>query len=284
MLAAVMSSNTALPSRPTLIPSNKRSQVIQSSKLVDEAYNRLHTWDRWARFLAIMDDKKDTVKQTDATTRSQILEDVKLQADTIKNGRSRLLRETRSRVIEVLDKVNHVGSAVAASNPYVYLGWSVVSYLLQGAVNNRDSEQLCWDELPRVVSLITVHRTVEALYEPQIGASTAHKRVKESLVDLYTNILKYEIELVIYAASRIAKLKTLFETSEVSAVQQTLKAIAEQQIRVRDVQITVDRQVVDVHFTQIAAGNDEIRATIVDLEVLIRAQSVDLSNISNIPG
>jgi hypothetical protein len=275
-----MSSGTPLPSRPAPVPPDMSSQVIQSSQLWDEAYDRLQKWDRWTRFLAIMEKKQNAVKVTDAAAVSQILENVKQQADAAKNGRSRLLRQTCSKVIDVLHKVKDVGTAVAALNPYASLGWSLVSFLLQGAVNNRDIEQLCWDELPRIVSLITQHQTVEALYEPQKAASTAHQQFKESLVGLYTNVLKYQVEVVIYAASKMEKLKALFQASDDSVVKQSLNAIEEQQKRVRDIQVTVDRQVTDGQFKQVAAGIDEIRAAIVDLEILVRQQSVDLSNIS----
>jgi len=186
------------PSTSSTIPAKV---AIRSSTLWDEAFTEIQNLERWSLFLEITE-KKHIKNVNDPEVIAQILQDVQKQAEASRNGRFRLLRKSCSGLLDVLKQIKDVGAAAAALNPYASLAWTGVSFLIQAAVNNRDVEQLCWDELPRIVILVSRHQTVEDLYEAEQASTEAQKLLRDALIKLYTAMLEYQIEVVILQAQK----------------------------------------------------------------------------------
>ena len=212
---------------------------LRSSTLWDEAFDQIQTSKRWSLFLKITE-RKDVQKANDPDAITQILQYVQKHAETARNGRLRLLRKSCSKLLDVLNQLKDVGTAAAALNPYASIAWSGVSFLLQAAVNNRDVEQLCWDELPRICSLVSRYQTFEEVYEAEQASTKAQTLLRDALVKLYVGILEYQIEVVVFAGSKMEKFKTIFKDSSQSVVQQALQTIEGAQLQVRELQSVVD--------------------------------------------
>jgi hypothetical protein len=264
------------PSTSSTIPTKV---IIRSSPLWDEAFTEIQNSTRWSLFLNITE-RKHIENVNDPEAIAQILQDVQRQAEASRNGRFRLLRKSCSGLLDVLKQIKDVGAAAAALNPYASLAWTGVSFLIQAAVNNRDVEQLCWDELPRIVALVSRHQTVEDLYEAEQASTEAQKLLRDALIKLYTAILEYQIEAVTFAGSKMEKFKTIFKDVSQSAVKQASETIENRQRDVIEVQSVVDREVSNGQFKELSASVDGVKAAVADLELLSKHSSLEIEKIS----
>ena len=147
-------------------------------------------------------------------------------------------------------------------------------------MNNRDVEQMSWDELPRLVSLISQHQTVENVYEAEHAPTEGQKLLQDALVKLYAGILDYQIEVVIFAGSKMEKFKTMFKDAAKHAVKQTWETVETRNRRVMEPLNIVDRETSTGQFKQLSASLDEVRATLGYLDLLATQSSLETENVS----
>ena len=252
---------------------------INGSALWDQAYIEIQKSDHWLVFHEIIE-RKRIDKVTDPEAVAQTVREVQKHAAASRNGRLRMVRDSCSKILDVLNHVKAVGDAVASLNPYSSLAWSIVSFLIEASVRSREVESICWDELPQIVSLISRYQTVQDLYHAETSSTKAQKRLQDALIQLYTGILEYQITAVITTGSKMERLKNMFRDVPESTIKQAADAITDKQKHVMELRSDVDREISDGQFTELTTDNREIKTAVADLEVIVSQMTLEIDKIA----
>lgn len=117
------------------------------------------------------------------------------------------------------------------------------------AVTHRDVADLCWDELPQMIRLISQCQTFELLYKPSRLRHTGSS-LGNALVNLFGAVLRYQVFIVRYASSRTERFKSAFQGTAESLPQKILNDIRRYEAEVTKIQAFADREINDVQFEQ----------------------------------
>ena len=196
--------------------------------------------EHWAKYCSILEREKLIARtmmtvatptgadpdRAQPSSAQEVIEITKsIQDVTDSNATSSTLRDVRDKTVSVLSALNTAGSAIAGLNPYAALAWGVVQFLVSTAVNDRDIQNLCLDNLPRMAELIICYQTFEDIYAIQEGVDRSRQLFENALENLYTSTLKYQIAVVVATHSRSLRFKSAFRPVSESLPQSLLSDI-----------------------------------------------------------
>jgi hypothetical protein len=201
-------------------------------------------------------------------------------------GRTIVIRDVLSNVLDALSVIKDVGASLTSLNPYASLAWGGLQFFVQAAVNNKEIAALCWDELPRMLRLMSQYQTFENLYDiPKLEKTRIH--LEDALVQLFSAILRYQVVIVKYASSRTDRFKAAFQDRLASIPRRVLDDIKQYEDEVVKMQGFADREITDTHFQYLTeasnANSERLRKISLDLrQYFLKAQEFDTKTVSYI--
>ncbi|GIJ84919.1 hypothetical protein Asppvi_003770 [Aspergillus pseudoviridinutans] len=154
------------------------------------------------------------------------------------------IREQIDRIVKIVMKIRDVGAAVVALDPvHAAPAWAGVCVLLstskksnmpdksfQLVVNNSEAREKATADIENVAVLIPRYKQVEKVYLESATLENEHEpsvksHLHQSVVDLYSNILTYQIELARYLqrGSFILIVQDVLQLNEFGGLMQKIK-------------------------------------------------------------
>jgi ankyrin repeat protein len=249
------------PSKPTS-PSLPTEALISSKYLWEKAAEALRADKEWEPYRKILREKNlpvpgelantDIQSTAAATNPSDMPASITAAAEEVKvfyehnrhvkiGDKIFMVGEACDKVIAGLSAIKDLGAAATRLNPYASTAWGVIQFVIQVFINRRETLELCWAELPRITRLVSRYQTFEILYQQVIPISKVI--LEESLIDLYKSLLKYQIVIVIYTASKTARFEAVVKDKSKSAVQSLLEEIKKQEEEVGRLEALVNHEI-----------------------------------------
>ena len=260
---------TVGPSKPTW-PSLPTEALISSRYLWEKAAEALRADKEWEPYRKILHEKNlpvpgelantDIQSTAAATNPSDMPAEITAAAEEVKafyehnrqvkiGDKTVMVGDACDKVIAGLSAIKDLGAAATRLNPYASTAWGVIQFVVQVFVNRRETLELCWTELPRITRLVSRYQTFEILYQQEIPISKAI--LEESLIDLYTSLLKYQIVIVIYTASKTARFEAVIKDKSKSAVQSLLEEIEKQEEEVARIEALINHEIESSNWNQV---------------------------------
>ncbi|MCJ1264872.1 hypothetical protein MMC22_004747 [Lobaria immixta] len=107
------------------------------------------------------------------------------------------VREQGEKVIKFILWSNDFISAAVTAQPYAALAWSGVSVLLPLLLNSSKQKEAMLTGLKFITDLLRLYKIREELYL-QAANEPAHPDFVKATVELYTDILEYQVRLILY--------------------------------------------------------------------------------------
>jgi hypothetical protein len=199
-----------------------------------------------------------------------VSDQVELSKTTLKlAGRTIVVRDVLNKVLEVLSVTKDIGASLTSLNPYASPAWGGLQFFVQAAVTYKDVGELCWNELTRMVRLISRYQTFELLYNPaQLKLTRAD--LEHALVDLYSAILRYQVVIVKYASLPKDRIKNAFQDVAKSLPQQVLDDITRYEAEVTRMQTFADQEINNMQFRQMFQMTAENAQQLADVTILLQ--------------
>jgi hypothetical protein len=233
---------------------------LSSSNLWGKALEKVKADSDWPKYSGVV---KESLALVDIDVNSpdgivavarKVSEQVQSSKLTLRlAGRSIVVRDILDKAVDILAVLKDVGAAATNLNPYAAVAWGGLQFFVQAAVIHKEVTALCWDELPRMVRLISQYQTFELLYDTSCLKYTG-KHLGNALVDLFSAILRFQIVIVKYASSRTERFKTAFQDKASSLPQQVIDEVRQCEDEVAKLQTAADREISGMSFQRIYAN------------------------------
>ncbi|KAJ6079217.1 hypothetical protein N7467_008970 [Penicillium canescens] len=131
---------------------------------------------------------------------NQRLEQMKSRQWKIKlAGTNFRIREQIDRIVRVVSVIRDLGNSGAALDPvHAGLAWAGVCVLLSVIVNQSEAREAATAGIEKIAILIPRYKQVEAIYLENESDHSAKIQLRNAIVNLYSKILEYQIELARY--------------------------------------------------------------------------------------
>lgn len=296
---AAPSNVAAIDTTPSQITTTTVSQVIEgdpstisSKTLWEKAVENVRATKAWQDYCKALRKKNiqvpgetsagsiaDAKTLSEITKTAQQIQDIKAKWSLDIGGRTVEVRDLCDKVLNGLKAIKDLGTAATSLNPYASTAWGIVQFLISGPINHRETSKLCWEELPRILGLISRYQTFEAIYEQQ-DISKSKDLLEISLIELYTSLLKYQITIVIFTLSRSRVLKGYTKRKSDSEVQSILDDIEKQEATIGKIERDIDREIETGNWKRQFEASAEIKFALERLDDLLRWSIANLNTIS----
>ena len=247
-------------------------KTAASGKLWDEAVAQARRNENWQSFFEITG-QSHLVRSRSSLPCSSPEDILRAVADVQSNieesqtrfqlgGKTVLVREMCKTAIEAAAAIGNSGATVMSLNPYASLAWTGLQFFVQTLATAQEARELCWLVLPRATYLITRYQTLEQLYSGDRTPQPDRELLDQTLVELYTLILEYQMAMVIYLSSRRHRIKTSFGAASDSPVQKIWGMIKEKESTLSEMQAMRDRQINDDLFQQVIDASAKLNDTL----------------------
>lgn len=116
-------------------------------------------------------------------------------------GREMKIRDQLNTVLKVLQMFKDFGSVLSNLDPvHIGIPWAGVNVILQGALNDSEQQSAALDGLAQVSPIVVRYTEIEVMYI-QEKDTRLEKEFEKGLVDLYTEILKYQVTAACHCRS-----------------------------------------------------------------------------------
>ena len=188
--------------------------------------------------------------------------------------------------IHTLQVVKDLGAAAVAFNPYAALGWNVIQFIISVASTNHAVQKEACESLSQVVKWTARYQTWVGVYSETSTIQILKPQYEETLIDIFTAIINYEVAVVITLRSKMTRIKTAFSGEASSRTRQALADLTLKQEQWRNLEPAVAREISNSQFKEV--GNsieklrkasdtiaDELRAVSSNVDSQRRAQVLD---------
>ena len=161
--------------------------------------------------------------------------------------------------IHTLQVVKDLGAAAVAFNPYAALGWNVIQFIISVATTNHAVQTEACESLSQVVQWTARYQTWIGVYSDTGTIQILKPQYEETLIDIFTAIITYEVAVVITLRSKMTRIKTAFSGEASSRTRQALADLTLKQEQWRDLEPAVAREISNSQFKEVGNSIEQLR-------------------------
>lgn len=175
-------------------------------------------------------------------------------------GREVIIRDQLDTVLKVLQMFKDFGSVLSNVDPvHIGIPWAGVNVILQGALNDSEQHSAALDGLAQVSPIVARYTEVEVMYIQEKG-SRLEKEFEKCIVDLYAEVLKYQVAAACHCKSSTFQrfLRALPKLDDWSGMIGNIKekdSVCRKMMQIFDTQ---DQKLVNFRLQSLAERNDEM--------------------------
>ena len=194
------------------------------------------------------------------------------------------IRDQLDTVLKALQMFRDFGPVLSNVDPvHIGIPWAGVSVILQGALNDSEQYSAALGGLAQVSSIVARYTEVEVMYILEKN-STLEKEFENCIVDLYVEILKYQVAAACHCKSSTFQrfLRALPKLDDWKGMIENIKekdTVCREMTRVFDSQ---DQKLVNFKLQSLAERNDEMMKTF--LQTLKGVAEEQIKENTRIPG
>lgn len=239
--------STSLASTTPDTPTRKRPNL----ELWIEARDRIRASDDWKSFeneVLAFEQNKSQSKRTEDTILHELMR-AKEQCEREQwgctvGGVKIIYRDKMDKIVAWARAFGQLGAAVTSLDPTHHAGmaWSGVQFFIEAATREKEIRDIVLEQ-ETIAHLISRYAIFEMLYLDSETLSETQNKLRESLVELYERVLKYQAEALKYLKSGIGR-RTMrsFRPTTDHPVNIALGKINQQKLDVDAFQTLDDRQ------------------------------------------
>lgn len=181
-------------------------------------------------------------------------------------GTQVVYRDVLSKMLDYVDTFSQIGGSLAAIDPtgHAPLAWGAVQFFVRAAINNRDVRDLILDQ-QAIAHKITRYSIFEQLYlDPSNGQhSVGHQDLRDSVIELYMRILKYQALAYKYLANgKLSHALKSFTTADHHPINGALDDIEKQVAIIDGFKVNEDRHTLLIHHRQLVKLLDNLNSPV----------------------
>ena len=160
--------------------------------------------------------------------------------------------------MQTMQAIKDLGAGLTALNPYAAVGWGVVQFMITVAVADRAVRKEACESLHQVWDWTSRYQTFATIYTQTGTIRITKLQCNDTLLEVYTAILTYQINAVICLYSKMTRVKHSLAGQSSSRLRQALDDLSLKEQRWRSLEPAISREITDHHFKEIENSIEQL--------------------------